>query len=593
MTAFSHSLLAVNAQPGMIFLLVAGIGLLLIAGGVAVWQLLGPGPRRRRAFHRAQRLLHNGDWRQAMAIVAEARSFGRLSTVWEGRLNNATGECRRAAGDAALSELRFEEALEHHIAAAQLLGLPEAEAHQRVVAAMLAEIRRWFATSNGHDTQAVHQLIDRLIALQPACPEAEFWRGLCHVRDGNIESAQSSLQAACDGAGKEFVDPPLYLGALLLRAGRGPEGLRHLAEANRREPNCAFVSWQLGTAIATAGQDASLAVRALQRALAAGGLPRLAEKPERAWQDGLPGPERSFVQRLAREHPFRCPLMGSDVRAMMRQANLALAGAYTRLGNDEEAAKAYGQLLQEAAPSLPVLRGLGLSLTRLGRHDEAFKHLRAAHELEDPKDTFTAGYLALCVACGRPSRPEDRPNNLLWAIRLLGRFDVRGNSEWARINGTVFAEARSIGLVPSLEDQRRLCDVLGSVDACNADAAAAFDQLAVTSPDAIRPEDAFLYCRAAQQTGFCGERDIEIFSRMFADAAARAFYDRRGWDFDEVEYTFLARWAERHPGRFPDVLGPDYSERGHARLLARADKQQAAGDLDGALATLNVLRKLA
>src|SRR5262249_24413424 len=155
------------------------------------------------------------------------------------------------------------------------------------------------------------------------------------------DEAIESLRTAQQGTGKNFLDPLLYLGMLLLREGRGPETLRQLAEANRLEPNCPFVSWQLGTAIANLGNDASHAVRALQRALGQNGLPRLAQKAERAWTDGLPGPERSFVQRLASHHPFCCPLLGGDVKRMLREANLALAHAYCRLGNDEEAVKIY------------------------------------------------------------------------------------------------------------------------------------------------------------------------------------------------------------------------------------------------------------
>ena len=57
------------------------------------------------------------------------------------------------------------------------------------------------------------------------------------------------------------------------------------------------------------------------------------------------------------------------------------------------------------APTLPVLRGLGLALTRLGKHDQAFKHLRAAVEME-PTHGLTNAYLALCGAKGRPTQPS-------------------------------------------------------------------------------------------------------------------------------------------------------------------------------------------
>ena len=76
----------------------------------------------------------------------------------------------------------------------------------------------------------------------------------------------TALRAAHEGTDRRYLDPPLYLGALLLREGKQQEALRYLSEANRLDPNLAFVTWQLGTGIVAAGGDGGLAVRALQRA---------------------------------------------------------------------------------------------------------------------------------------------------------------------------------------------------------------------------------------------------------------------------------------------------------------------------------------
>jgi Flp pilus assembly protein TadD len=143
-------------------------------------------------------------------------------------------------------------------------------------------------------------------------------------------------------------------------------------------------------------------------------------------------------------------------------------------------------------------------------------------------------------------------------------------------------------------DQIRLCDVLAAVDATNPAAAAAYDQLAATFPEAVRSEYAWLYCRAAQQHGTSGERDRELFDRTFREQpAARAFYEARRWDFAEIEYTYLERCAAHQPGRFPETLGPDYPSHGEALLLARSRQQADAGQKDAALATAEVLYKLA
>ena len=69
-------------------------------------------------------------------------------------------------------------------------------------------------------------------------------------------------------AGRQVIDPSLYLGMLAHRLGRPQEALRYLSEANRIDPNCPFVMWQMGVSLVASGGDSGLAMRALQRALA-------------------------------------------------------------------------------------------------------------------------------------------------------------------------------------------------------------------------------------------------------------------------------------------------------------------------------------
>src|SRR5205823_2100380 len=129
----------------------------------------------------------------------------------------------------------------------------------------------------------------------------------------------------------------------------------------------------------------------------------------------------------------------------------------------------------------------------------------------------TAGYLALCGALGKPARPEDRGRNVAWAIRLLSRFDLPGDPEWAQIYSAIFAEARALHMPPPVEDQVRLCDVLASVYATDPQAAGAYDYLATTHPEAVRSEHAWLFCRAAQQHGVRSENDLALFARTFQE----------------------------------------------------------------------------
>ena len=156
----------------------------------------------------------------------------------------------------------------------------------------------------------------------------------------------------------------------------------------------------------------------------------------------------------------------------MRQGQLAMAQAFYRQDRFAEAADLYGKLLQDSPPTVLLLRGYGLSLARLGQHDQAYKHLRIALEQEDPKDPFTAGYLALCGALGKPTNADDKPKNITWSLRLLARFPVLGNAEWAGLISAVHTEAHKVGMPVGVEDQLLLCDSLASVQAVDPRAAA-------------------------------------------------------------------------------------------------------------------------
>src|SRR5262249_46396769 len=330
-----------------------------------------------------------------------------------------------------------------------------------------------------------------------------------------------------------------------------------------------------------------------QRALGQRGLAPWVKQPQRLWTDAFPE-GRSHVWKLALKHQFVCPVFGSDVAALVRHGEFALAQAEYRQGHFQEAADRFAHLLQDAPPSGPLLRGLGLSLARLERYDQAYKHLRAALDMEEPKDPLTAGYLALCGARGKPIRSEDKLRNVEWAIALLGRFTLPGNLEWARIYSSVFGEARSLGLLSAVDDQVKLCEVLHSVDAVDPEAAAAYSQLSAASPESVRPEYAWLYCRAAQIHGYTSGQDLDLFGRTFRDeAAARAFYSAHQWNLDETAFTYLERCAAQRPGHFPEELGPDYPTRGEDMLLARSEQLLAAGQKDAALADVEVLVKLA
>src|SRR5262249_37777839 len=163
-----------------------------------------------------------------------------------------------------------------------------------------------------------------------------------------------------------------YLGMILLRQGKPQEALRALAEANRIDPNCAFVPLHMGMSLVAAGGDAGLAVRALQRALGQRGLLQWVKTPEKAWSDGMPE-NRSHVRRLAVKYDYTCPLLGHDLLPLINRGRFALGQAHHRLGQYAEAADVYARLLQDSPPTPEVLRAHGLALARLERFDQAYK----------------------------------------------------------------------------------------------------------------------------------------------------------------------------------------------------------------------------
>jgi tetratricopeptide (TPR) repeat protein len=573
-------------------LLILVLAIVALGLGIALFLVFAPGPRRWRTYHRAQTLLKADDWDGALSLVRSLRP-DRQSSAWQARLDQLAGECHQHACEDLLKAKEFENALKHATKAAERLDLKVEEEKARVVDAALAEVRRLFASEKA-DSQTLTAMIARTAKLVGKAPaETTFWEALDLIRQGHMDEAVTRFAALHEEAGKHIIDVPLYLGLLLHRLGKPQEALRYLADANRIDSNCPFVPWQMGISLMASNGDSSLAMRALQRALGTRGFDLWKNQPERLWIEAMPE-GRSYVRRLATRHRYVCPLLGGDLSIILRQGQLALAQACYRQERYQEATDLYARLLQNSPPTAMLLRGYGLALARLGQHDQAYKHLRIALEEEEPKDPFTAGYLALCGALGKPTNPEDKPRNIAWALKLLARYPVMGNAEWTNIIGAVCAEARKIAVPLSAEDQVLLCDGLASVGAHDPRAALSYSHLLDSFPEAVKPVYAWLYTRAAATHGVRGKDDLDFFARTFQHAgSARAFFEQQGWDFGEVEYTYLSRCAEQEPGRFPEILGAEYPARGEAFLLARSQAQEQAGHKDPARESIEVLLRLA
>ena len=320
----------------------------------------------------------------------------------------------------------------------------------------------------------------------------------------------------------------------------------------------------MGVSLVAAGGDAGLAVRALQRALGPRGLPLWTHAPQRAWVEAFPE-GRSYVRRLATKNPYTCPVLGGDLNAVVLEGQLALARAFYRQGSFQEAADLFNKLLQNTAPTTVLLRGLGLSLARLGRYDQAYKHLRAPWNRSSRKT---------------PSRPPISPFAARWAgrrSRRTSRRTWRGPCGcWPATPSP--ATPSTPASCPPFTPRRVHCNCrCRSRTRCSSATRwppwrrsmrrrpQAYRHLAATFPEAVQPIHAWLYVRAASTLDLQSERDLDLFARTFANPApARQYFTQRQWNFDDAEYTYLKRGAAVSPGRFPEALGADYPPQGEA-----------------------------
>lgn len=587
---------------------IVGVALSLLV--LSIWWAFGKGPRLRRALRFVQRLMQQGDAASAQEQISKLRRSYSLAGAWASRVDQLEGQLLEFQARATLGQGRFEEALGQLFQASQLLGKPDLEARATVQNAMLDEVHRLFSQNAESEIPTILDLLNRALRVQSPCREASFWMGMCFLRVGQLEEALQFLHVARAGTPNweeetapgtaatppappsPIIDPSLYLGTVLHRHGRPRDALRFLTEANRLDPNCPLVKLQLGASMVAADRDPNMAVRVLQAALGPKGLGLWSATPQRMWVEAFPD-NRSYIRKLALKHPFTCPLWGSDLSALLHQGTFALAQGQYRLGNFQEASESFTRATQEGAPSLPVLRGLGLSLARLNRYDEAFKHLRMAHDMEEPKDRLTAGYLALCGALGTAMDQADVPRNLAWAVHILTGFAAPRDEEWINIINAVFAEARKHNVELSLDDQIYLCEHLLNSNDISPHAAQAYHHLQITHPDSMRPEYAWLFCRAMIEKPLDGPGVLRLFEITFSDTApARAFFEQRHWDFDAVERAYLERAAALAPGKFPAILGAEYSSRGERLLLAQAATFENQGDLESAASQLKILARL-
>src|ERR1700694_5915017 len=78
-----------SPQAGSLFY--GGCAALLLVVLLGGWLLLGRGPRRRRAFKRAQHLLDEGNWQGSLPLIADLQLQSRSSPRWHRLLQEMEG----------------------------------------------------------------------------------------------------------------------------------------------------------------------------------------------------------------------------------------------------------------------------------------------------------------------------------------------------------------------------------------------------------------------------------------------------------------------------------------------------------------------
>jgi tetratricopeptide (TPR) repeat protein len=581
-------LLAVSVFAVATLLIALGVFIVMLLwvirpDGIPLLSLLAP---RERGLRRARGLLASGDWKSAFAIADSLRDPRHSDPEFDRRVRYFEGDCLYQAAERSMQVGKYTEALELMRGAGDRLGLPEVEFDKRIIELLLAEIRRRVATEPA--SVEIERLAAEVLRITAPHPETSFWLGWHHLHGEKLAAAVEAFQDAV--ADENAPEAALYLGALLLRTGRPRDALRWLSQAARLAPENPVIQWQLGAAILESSGDPAAAVKALERATAPTGLAAQIVAPKLIWCQTLP--PTAWLAQLTRRNPINCPLGWHQVEQSLSQARRLLATALERCNRATDAAAVYYQAFSAGDDSPAVRRGLGLSLARAGLYDDALPHLQAAHAQENPPSALTTGYLAICTARASSTTPDEHAEHLRDGIKVLTSLEVRGDVEWARLARELYREIETAGVQVSADQLRELSLILASVGATDPTAIEIYDLLAA-QPSTIPHEVAALYVRSAVDRNFHGAHDAVLFARAFRDRdQLRRYFAERKWDFAQAERTYLSRWAERQPGRYPDAPGPIYAAVAERFLIDQSRAAEKAGLSEGARSAVELAQKL-
>ncbi len=526
-------------------------------GGVPLLVRISP---REQGLRRARKLLATGDWQAAFAAGGQLRNAKRPDLHFDSRIQNFEGDCLYRAAELSLQGRRYAEALELMRGAGDRLGLPEAEFDKRIAELLLAELRRRIASDPKADE--IRRLAQEINRVESAHPEGSFWLALHHLYAGRMDSAREALHDAIAAAG--VPDPALYLGALLLRQDQPNGAVECLRQAHELAPECPIIWVQLGTALITAGGDATTAVQLLEKATGPTGLVKFAKTPNAIWS--ALGP-RSWLAALARRAPIGCPLGLERIEESLALARRSLAAALELCDRSTDAATIYYQSYSAGDHTLEVRKGLGLSLSRSSLHDDALPHLQASFEQENPPSPALMGHLALSLARSRAIKPADHLKHMQHALSVLTTVDARGDTEWASVAREVVLEAKKADVDLSPAHRLALARAFAANDANDAVALETYDHLA-NEGNTLPMEIAVAYVRAATENNARVGNDEKLFDRAFRERELlKRMFAEHKWNFARAERQYLERWVQRHPGRYPDAPGPLYGAIAERTLI--------------------------
>ncbi len=296
---------------------------------------------------------------------------------------------------------------------------------------MLAEMRKQFAGGvggTGRRTRLTARFLDDYRRLVQKCYSGDAVP--LSSRRGRTNASRIDDRFR---AGGQTIHRPCFLSRRRI-APRRPVagGLRYLGEANRIDPGCPFVTWQMGVVLAAVNGDAGLTQRCSARPRFTRPAVVECRRPNErgwkhspkaaltsaAWRRNTP----SFVRYSAaiwHDHSGGTIRPGPDVLSSGRSFKKRPTCSTNCCRNRPPRRRCCAAL---------ACRWPGCNATT--KRTSTPRRL----EQEQPKDPFTAAYLALCGAMGRPTQPEDKPKNVAWAVRLLSKFTQTGNA-----NGPAFS----------------------------------------------------------------------------------------------------------------------------------------------------------